>query len=233
MTMRCEMIPVLAMALMTIGASQPEGLNLGSGHRGLVFTQINPLDPHEPHYTVAFACNLKPGFFVSAAYLNDDPDTKIIQKELIAPEYEKTFPPYFWSGWTTKGLFSFDRDAAFDGSNLYRIERGHIRIYPRMALQEARKRYQLKDDHIFLGAFEGRVFYWIKDQPKAVYFRAANHTYRFKLQKRVTEPLGMAKGDPRGDLALYTVMMPAGWFSTTPRTLDWVILNVKEAERIE
>jgi len=69
--------------------------------------------------------------------------------------------------------------------------------------------------------------------PREVFFRSANHTYRFKLNKRVTEPLGMAKGDPKGDLALYAVMMPRGWFSFTPRTLEWAILNWKDAERIE
>jgi len=31
-------------------------------------------------------------------------------------------------------------------------------------------------------------------------------------------------------LALYTVMMPSGWFSTTPRTLGWVVLDLKDSD---
>jgi len=231
--MRNLMLTILTTMTMTIQAGQSEIPNLGSGHRGLVFTEINPLDPQESQHTVALACNLNPGYFLAATFVYGAPDTKIILKELIPLEKDKTLPPHFWSGWTTKGLFSFETDAAFDGRNLFRIENGHIRIYPRIAMEEARRRYQLKDDHLFLGAFEGRVFYWVKGHPREVFFRSADHTYRFRLQKRVTEPLGMAKGDPKGDLALYAVMMPRGWFSFTPRTLEWAVLNVKDAERIE
>jgi len=165
-----------------------------------------------------------------AGYLHSDPGNITILQEKLAPDYVGTLPRKFWAGWTTLGLFSFDTDAAFDGRDLYRIEKGHIRIYPYIAQQEARKRYGLREDEVFLGAFDGRVFYWVKGQPRAVYFRAGNQIRRFQLGRRITEPLGMAKGDPKGDLALYTVMLPSGWFSTTPRTLGWVVLDLKDAD---
>ena len=230
--MRYRVVSFLALSLMTIHAGQPEMVNLGSGHRGLIFKQVGVFDSRVPPRTVILGCNLSPGYFIESGLVEGDPDSQIILKETLKPEYAESFGARWWSGWTSLGLFSFDVDAAFDGSNLYRIEKGHIRIYPKAALQEARKRYQLEENQIFLGAFEGRAFYWVKDHPREAYFRMANHTYRFKLPKRITEPLGMAKGDPDGDLALYAVGMPKGWLSTTPRTLGWTVLNVRDAERI-
>ena len=120
---------VLAMTMMTIHARQLDVVNLGSGNRGLVFSHINPLDPRQPHYTVALACNLNPGFFMVATYVDGDPDTQTIVKEVLNPEYAESFFPHFWSGWTTKGIFSFDVDAAFDGGNIYRIEKGHSGLW--------------------------------------------------------------------------------------------------------
>jgi hypothetical protein len=221
----------LSLTMLAANPSPSGTVNLGSGQRGLVFIKVNPLDPRELHRTVLIACNLDPGYS-HADYSAKDLNTQVIAKETLTPEYEKTIPSRYWSGWLAMGLFSFDVNAAFDETNLYRIEKGHIRIYPFVAQQEARKRYRLPENSTFLGAFDGRIFYWIKDHPREVFFRSADRLYRFMLQKRVTEPLGMAKGDPKGDLALWAVMMPSGWFSTTPRTLDWAILNVRDAELV-
>lgn len=230
--MRTLMSLLLSLTLLAARPSQPGVVNLGSGHRGLVFVKVNPLDQRERNRTVLIACNLHPGYTFTG-YSDQDPDTKVILKETLTPEYEKTIPSRYWSGWLALRLYSFDANTAFDESSLYRIENGHLRIYPYAAQREARKRYQLNEGTIFLGAFEGRIFYWIKDHPQEVYFRSADRTYRFKLPKRITEPLGMAKGDPKGDLALWAVMMPARRFSISPRTLDWALLNIADAELID
>lgn len=110
---------------------------------------------------------------------------------------------------------------------------GHIRIFPYAALPEARRIYSLPESNIFLGAFNGRVFYWEKDAPQAVYFRSDNHTYCFKLPKGVKTPLGMSKGDPKGDLALYAVVRRPGWFTISSWTHDWIVLNLRDAERLD
>jgi len=178
---------------------------------------------------MVIAYNRSPGFPMVSGYLQNDPQTVIVHQETLDPGYEKTIPPRFWSGWLSMGLFSFGTDAAFDGRNLYRIEQGHLRIYPYVAQEEARRRYGLKEDEIFLGAFDGRAFYWTKGQPRTVYVRSGNQVRRFELGKRVTEPLGMAKGDPKGDLALHAVMRPSGFFSFSPRTLGWIVLDLKDA----
>jgi hypothetical protein len=231
--MRYALLALFCIAVSTLPAGQPISVRLGSGHRGLVLKHVNPFDPKEHPFTFALACNLNPGYSIQIEAPEGGPNVQVILKESFTQEYVNSLPSNFFGGWFSLGLFSFDEDAAFEGRTLIRIEHGHIRIYPGIALQEARNRYQLKENEIFLGAFDGRIFFWIKDQPQAVYFKSAKHTYRFKLSKRVTEPLGMAKGDPKGDLALYTVMLPAGWFSFTPRTVGWLVLNVKDAERVD
>ncbi len=228
--MQIPYVLLLGSSLALAGAVPSEPMGLGSGQRGLIFTRLNALDPQDKTCTIVIAYNRNPGFPVVSGYLQNDPLTVTLHRETLTPEFEKTLPPKFWSGWLSLGLFSFDTDAAFDGRDLYRIEKGHIRIYPYIAQQEARKQYGLRENEIFLGAFDGKVFYWVKGQPRAVYFRAGNQIRRFQLGKRVTEPLGMARGDPKGDLALYTVMLPSGWFSTTPRTLGWLVLDLKDAQ---
>jgi hypothetical protein len=220
------------MAISAVGADHPKNVTLGSGHRGLVFTMLSDTNPKEPPYAVAFACNLKPGFFLSAGYVDGLPDTRILRKETLSPEYVKSFPITYWSSGTTTNLYSFGDNAAFVDDDLYRIEDGHIRIYLDAAQQEARKRYGLQKDQIFLGAFDGRVFFWEQDKPQDAYFRTAAHTYRFKLHERVTKPLGMSKGDPDGDLALRAVVKPSVSWYPSPRTFEWIVLNFKDAKQI-
>jgi hypothetical protein len=212
-----------------VARSQGSEVPLGSGHRGLIFTQLRD----GRNYTVAFAYNVRPDFLLSAGF-GTDADSKIILKETLTPEYVSTFPGNFWAGWRTIGLFSFDQNTAFDGRDLYRIEDGHIRIYPHQAGPEARKRYSLQENQIFLGAFDQRVFYWEKDKPRVVYFKTENENkvFSYTLHKRVTEPLGMSKGNPKGDLALRAVVKPKGWYPS-PRTFEWIVLNVKDAKLVK
>jgi len=227
--MATPLLFILGTALVLAAAPPLRPARLGSGQRGLVLTRLNPLDPNEKKCTIVIAYHQHPGFPMASGFLKNDPQTVIVHQETLDPEYEKTIPSRFWSGWTSLELFSFDKDAAFDGRDLYRIEKGHLRIYPYVAQAEARRRYGLKENEIFLGAFDGRAFYWVKGQPRTVYVRSGSQVRRFELGKRVTEPLGMAKGDPKGDLALHTVMLPAGFFSFSPRTLGWVVLDLKDA----
>jgi len=205
--------------------AQPASIDLASGNRGLLFVQL----PDGKNYTMAFACELEPGFPLEAAYI-ESPHSRIIFKETLPPDYVKTLPSNFWAGWTSTGVFSFGENAVFEGHTLYRIEDGHIKIYPHAAQEEARKRYGLSNDQTFLGAFDNRVFYWKKGQPRSVYFQASGHIYRFKLRKGVTQPLGIAKGDPKGDLALRAVVKPSAAWYPSPRTFDWIMLNINEAE---
>lgn len=107
-------------------SSQPLNSLLESGHRGLVFTILSNIDPKEKPFTVALACNLNPGYPLSIGFLASDPDERILAKETLSSDYISTFPSNYWSGWTTKGLFSFGKNAAFDGRDLYRMENGHI-----------------------------------------------------------------------------------------------------------
>jgi hypothetical protein len=222
----------ICLAVFSIHASQPDSINLASGHRGLVFALMIPKDSAASYNTVAFACNLTPGYDVTTGFDDRDPDSRIILKEKLTPEYLKEFDPRFWAGWVTQRIYSFGKNAAFSGRDLFRIEQGHIRIYPGRVPAEAKKTYGLTEGQTFLGAFDGRVFYWNAGQPQAIEFRSGTQAYRIKLAKRVTEPLGMAKGDPKGDLALYAVAKPTTLFHVAPRTMDWFILNFKDAERI-
>lgn len=227
-------IPIILffLAVSPLHASPPDPVNLASGHRGLVFARMIPKDLGVAYDTVAFACNLNPGYDVTVGFDDRAPETRVILKEKLTSEYLKGFDPGFWAGWVTLRIFSFAENAAFSREDLYRIEQGHIRIYPGRVPAEAKKTYGLTEGQIFLGAFDGRIFYWNAGQPQAIEFRSGIQVYRFKLPKRVTEPLGMAKGEPKGDLALYAVAKPATFFHVAPRTLDWFILNFKEAERV-
>jgi|GEM_PF-2084438 hypothetical protein len=225
-------IILFCLAISPLQANQPAPVNLASGHRGLAFEWIIPEDPKLPYDTVAFVCNLNSGFDGTYGFNDRAPETRVILKEKLTPENLKGFDPRFWNGWVSKRIYSFGENAAFSGRTLFRIEQGHIRIYPGRVPAEAKKTYGLTEGQTFLGAFDGRVFYWNASQPQAIEFRSGTQVYRFKLPKRVTEPLGMAKGEPKGDLALYAVAKPATFFHVAPRTLDWFILNFKEAERV-
>lgn len=213
-------------------AKDPTRVALGSGNRGLVLTMVAPFDPKQPPFTVAIVCYPDPGFFLTADSAGG-PEAQTLIQETLPADQLKRLPEKWWSGWLNLELFSFGPDAAFDLRDLYRIENGHIRIFPHAALTEARRTYGLADTHIFLGAFEGRIFYWAKDAPQAVYFRSGNHTYRFRMPDRIVTPLGMAKGDPKGDLALYAVVKRQGWFTISSWTHDWLVLNLKDAERLD
>lgn len=224
----CLILCLVGMA----GRSDPAGnFALGSGHRGLVLGKVAPFDSKQAPFTVAIMCYPNPGFFLSADS-EGGPEPQTLIQETLPPDQLRRLPDKWWSGWLTLGLFSFGHDAAFDGRDLYRIEQGHLRIYPYAALPEARKSYGLADNHLFLGAFDGRVFYWDKDAPQAVYFKADHHTYRYRMPPRVLTPLGMAKGAPKGDLALYAVVKRPGWFTISSTTHDWIVLNLKDAERL-
>jgi hypothetical protein len=218
------------MAVSPLQANQLDPMNLASGHRGLFFAQIIPKSIDVPYDTVAFICTLDPGYNVTDGYDPNNPKTRIILQEKLTPEYRKGFDPRFWNGWVSQRIYSFGKNAAFAGRDLFRIEQGHIRIYPERVPAEAKKAYGLTEGQIFLGAFDGRVFYWNAGQPQAIEFRSGTQSYRIKLPKRVTEPLGMAKGEPKGDLALYAVAKPTTFFHVAPRTIDWFILNFKDAE---
>jgi hypothetical protein len=227
-----NIIPIIlaCMVFSFLQATQSERVTLASGHRGLVFTWVIPKDPKLPYDTVAFVCNLNPGYEGTGGFDESDLGTRVLLKEKLAPEYLKEFDPRFWNGWVSTRLYSFGENAAFSRQDLYRIEKGHIRIYPGRVPAEAKKTYGLAEGQTFLGAFDGNVFYWNAGQPQAIEFRSGTKVYRFKLPKRVTEPLGMAKGEPKGDLALFAVAKPTTFFHVTPRTLDWFILNFKDAE---
>jgi hypothetical protein len=222
----------LLLATLPTEANPGEPVTLGSGHRGLVFAQLLSEDLNRTRDTVAVACNLKPGYDITEGFDASDPDTRIILKETLTKEYRKQFDSRFWAGWLARRLYSFGEDAAFADGDLFRIEQGHIRIYPGKARSEARKTYGLAQSQNFLGAFDGKVFYWTQGQPQEIRFQSGTQTYRFKLGKRVTEPLGMAKGDPKGDLALFVVAKPGAWFHVAPRTMEWVVLNLKDAEAL-
>ena len=211
----------------SIAQAKQQDVSLGSGHRGLRFTQIED----GANYTMAFGCDLKPGFPLSGGFI-EGPNSPIILKETLSPEYRKTLPFNFFGGWSDHLLFSFGPNKAFHDKDLFAIEDSHIRIYPGQTQAEARKVYGLSTNQMFLGAFEGRFYWWVKGKPREVFFRADNHTFKFTLHKRVTEPLGIAKGDPEGDLALDTVVIPKGWYPS-PRTFEWIILNLKDAKQID
>ena len=224
---------MLCLAGWPLHAHAPESVNLASGHRGLLIAQVFSKAPSGTRGTIALACDLKPDFGLTNGFAENDPETQIILKETLTPDYLRQLDSRFWAGWIARRLFSFGEDAAFSHGDLYRIEQGHIRIYPGKARSDARKTYGLTPSQNFLGAFDGRIFYWTQDQPLEVRFQSGTQTYRFKLDKRVTEPLGMAKGDPKGDLALFAVAKPSSLFHVAPRTMDWFVLNLKDAEPLQ
>ena len=220
---------VVGLCLGSQSLAQSPDIGLGSGQRGLSFALLQ--DEKEPPFTAVFACDSKPGFPLGGGGYLDNLTTKILFKETLSPEYRKTLPSNFFIGSPDCCLFSFGPNKAFFFNRLLAIEDGHIRIYPGQTQPEARKVYGLSANQMFIGAFEGRFYWWVKGKPREVFFRADNHTFKFTLHKRVTEPLGMAKGDPEGDLALDTVVIPKGWYPS-PRTFEWIILNFKDAKRI-
>ena len=212
--------------------SAPKGpdISLGSGQRGLRFGWLS-YDETEPPYTFVFSCDLYPGFPLgSGGFSKYDP---VILKETLTQKYRNTLPKNYFNGFATANLYSFSKDKAFSYQDLFAIENGHIRIYPNRAQPEAHKVYGLSPDQIFLGAFEGRIYWWVKDKPRQVFFRdSTRHTFTFPLHDRVTKPLGMSKGNPDGDIALNTVVIPKGWYPA-PHTLEWIVLNFKDAKPID
>jgi hypothetical protein len=198
----------------------------------LFFTRIMSQDLGVPYNAVAFVYTLDHRYGLSDGLDARGTKTGIILQEELATEYLKGFDPRFWNGLTTRRIYSFGEDAAFSGQDLYRIEQGHIRIHPGRVPAEAKKTYGLTEGQTFLGAFDGRVFYWNAGQPQAVHFQSGTQVYRFKLPERVTEPLGMARGEPKGDLALYAEAKQAASLHMASRTCDWFILDLKDAERI-
>jgi len=147
-------------------------------------------------------------------------------------DYICSLPNNFFNGWNSCGLFSFDDHSAFADSTVFRVENGHLRIYQGKKQEWAQKQYGLKVDEIFLGAFGGNTFFWKENQPQYVFYISQSHTYRFKTHSRVTEPLGMSRGEPKGDLALRAVVKPKSWFYPSPRTFEWIILNFKDAQLV-
>jgi hypothetical protein len=104
-----------------------------------------PKDLGVAYDTVAFACNLNPGYDVTVGFDDRAPETRVILKEKLTSEYLKGFDPGFWAGWVTLRIFSFAENAAFSREDLYRIEQGHIRIYPGRVPAEAKKTYGLTE----------------------------------------------------------------------------------------
>lgn len=211
----------------------PATVTLGSGHRGLVFTRLSITNPKLPPYTVAIACNINPGYFLSAGFSEESPNSQILARETFTQSYVNSFPPNYWSGGVTKNLYSFGDEEAFDGRDLYKLEDGHIKIFPRLAQKVAKERYSLQKNHVFLGSFEGRIYFWIKNDPHSIYFKSSGDIYRFKLHSRVVEPVGMSKGDPVGDIALRAVVRPASKLYPSPRTFEWIVLNIKDAKLVK
>ncbi len=218
----------LALCLGIKSFAQAPDITLDSGHRGLLFTQIDD----GPNYTVAFACDLNPSFNpIDRSYI-ESPKIPIILKETLSLEYRKSLPSNYFSGWDSWRLSSFGPNKAFAYDDLFSIEDGHIRIYPGQAQSEARKIYGLSKTQAFLGAFDNRFYWWVKDKPREIFFRSNNHTFKFTLHKRVTEPLGMSNGDPKGDLSLDAVVIPKGWYPA-PRTFEGIVLNFTDAKQVD
>lgn len=227
-------IKICAPALLAWTFTMAIGPDLGSGHRGLVFAQITE-ERSTPKITALIACRMNPGYPHGGSFLesHESINTIIIAKETFSQKNIDDMGGKFFNGWSSRVLYSLSPDMAFAYQDLYTVENGHIRIYPGQAQTEARKRFRLKDDQVFLGAFENRVYFWVRGKPTEVLFRTSDHLYRLRLNRRVTEPLGMSKGDPDGDLALFRVAKPKGCISMSPRSVGWDVLNLKEAERIE
>ena len=226
---------VLAVSALMNANSADAGspVTLGSGHRGLLFSQVKSQDPLVSNHVFVLACNKNPGYASEDYFAYGDQNIDIILQETFSTEYINTIGSQFFAGWNTSRLFSFGPNAAFFSKTLFKVEQGHIRIFPGQALLEARRIYHLSDAEIFLGSFDGRVYFWVEGNPQEVRFRAGTRQYRLKLQDRVMEPLGMAKGSPRGDVALFAVAKPPGFFHMTPRVLEWEILNFKDASLVE
>ena len=80
-------IILFCLAFLSTHANQPVSVNLASGHRGLVFARMISKDSASSYDTVAFACNLTPGYDVTTGFDDRDPDSRVILKEKLTPEY--------------------------------------------------------------------------------------------------------------------------------------------------
>jgi len=133
-------IVLFCMAVSPLQASQLDPMDLASGHRGLFFARIIPKEMGVPYDTVAFVCTLDPGYESTDGIDYRDPKTRIILKEKLTQEYLKGFDPRFWNGWVSKRVYSFGKNAAFSRRDLFRIEQGHIRIYPERVPRRRKRR---------------------------------------------------------------------------------------------
>ena len=190
---------------------------------------------HPGTYKVTIAYEPNPP--LGESQIGFDADHSVVLFDEVLPEdYLKTIPKKFWAGWTSFICYSFDDDAIFSFDRLIRVENGKIRIYPGQVQPEAQKRFNLKADQIYLGVVEGKRFYWTKSRPEKIYFfedgQNPRKIYQIKLDERVTEPLGISKGNPTGDLALEAAAKPIRRTST-PRVIQWFVINFKEAMPIE
>lgn len=201
---------------------------LGSGDRGLVFsegwtgmpphTAILALDPNPP------LGEGTPGYIPGK--------TSILFQDVLSPEEVGQIPAKWWTG-SQFNVFSFDDHSVFRRGSLFRIVSNHIRIYPGASQVTARKEFGFSESEIYLGLVSGFRFYWVKNDPRHVYFYKSGEQPRvvhyFTLKKGVREPLGMSRGNPVGDLALQVVSIPRGW-SQSPRIIEWITLNFKDAK---
>ena len=221
---------------MTLISQNPEKESLGTGRRGWLFCQdVVARMNHPGTFKVSIAFDPDPPLGESPIGF-DENRSVVLYEETLSDGYIKTIPKNFWGGWTSFLCFSFDKNELFSFDRLIRVEDGKIRIYPGQVQTEARKRFGLKNDQIYLGAVEGKRFYWIKEHPGVVYFfedgQEPRRVYQLRLDTRITEPLGMAKGNPQGDFALEAAAKPIRR-TATPRIIQWFALNCKDAEPVK
>jgi hypothetical protein len=225
---------LLACALtLALPAAIPEAL--GSGRRGWLFSQDVPHKMDHPGtYRVAISYDPNPP--LDSTPMGHVPGQSVLVcQDVLTTAHLKSIRSEFWGGWTSFLCYSFDTQELFSFNNLIRLEQGKPRIYPDSAQFEARSRFGLGPDQLYLGVVDGRRFYWVKGRPREVLFfkdgEAPRRLYRWKLDRRVAEPLGIAKGNPAGDFALRAVAHPR-WLSLRGRSLTWFVLNERQAERV-
>jgi hypothetical protein len=229
--------------LLTIGLCAQVKDGLGSGNRGLCFSMEWSKEPKwDPKDKKGLPAQ-------DLAILAIDPNPPlgegipgyvkgkgiILHQEILSEEYRNSIPSKWWTG-SFFNVYSFDDHSVFNSSGLLRLEEGHLRIYPWEAQKIAHQEFKLPENALYLGVVSAYRFYWIKGHPRYVYaFKVGEQPrklLRFKLDKRVTEPLGIAKGEPEGDLALRAVAKPIRW-SPSPRIIPWFVLNFKDTESVK